>query len=1119
MGTALGIAALSAGLAALAISPCSGQTFGQITGVVTDATGAVVVGATVTVTNPETSLTRTATTNDAGNYTVPSLLPGIYNVKTEKQGFQAESRSGIELQVQQVARLDFQLRVGSRADTVEVSGGAPLLTTENATVGTVIENRRIVDLPLNGRNFLQLVALSPNVSANFVNSGGQADSRQGGDRAGQEISVAGMRREFNYYTLDGVDNTDVNFNTYIFLPSIDALQEFKVQTGIYSAEFGREAAQINVSTKSGTNEYHGSLFEFLRNSDLDARPFGFTNQVPAKNPFKWNQYGFTLGGPVEIPKLFNGRSRLFFLSNYEGFRLRNQTQSVYSTAPAGMRTGDFSQILPDTVITDPLNSNQPFSNNRIPTMRLDSIAQGLLKFFPAPNVPGAGLANNYLALDANTTDKDQFTQRIDLVESSKSSWFGRYSWQDEHQVQPALAQNGSNLLVNVKQAMISNARILAANWVNEFRFGYNGFFNSYGRELAYKEDVVKELGIPLLADLPPAAWGIPFISVSGFSAFGDQTDGPYVTNDHTFQWTDNVSWVHGAHSIKFGAEVRRDRFNQAGNQFPRGSFIIQGQSTGYGFSDFMLGYSHQDEDAAGLAVTQFRATSQAYFADDSWKARPNLTIDIGLRYEFSPPWADRGDSLLNAYVPAIVTTPNAPANLHPTVIRIGSGPFYAGSPVIFDPSVPVARDGRLGDRLIASDHTNFAPRLGIAWSPSPQWTIRAGAGIFYVQDTGNPRFDMGRTIAGRKRDIATGNQLTFEHPFLSSGTNTCGVPSPPFICISTPQIFANIYGRQTPYVEQYELNIQRQLTNSLVAEIGYLGSQGHRLERLYYLNQPVPGTTSVAARAPFPELGIIQEVGNVVDSNYNSLAAKLTRRLSGGLTFLAGYTFSKSIDDGSGVRTIGTDGVHPQDSRCISCERSLSIFDARHRFVSSVLYAVPAGKGRKFLTRGIGSAVAGGWEVGSIVTVSSGFPIYVINGKDQSNTAVGNDRPNATGASTKLSNPTTGEWFNIQAFALQPPGTFGNLGRNVATSPGIFDWDFSAHRNFNFSERRYLQFRFECFNCANHPNFGDPNVTLTSNLLDKGGVPIPGTGRFGAITSTRTGIDMRELQFSLKLII
>ena len=1112
--TLLWISLLSASLVSL---PCFGQTFGEITGVVTDSSGGLVVGATVTVTNPETNVTRTATTNTAGNYNFPSLLPGIYSVKAEMQGFQAENRSGIELQVQQVARIDFQLKVGSMAETIEVTGGAPLLNTENATVGTVIENKRIVDLPLNGRNFIQLIALSPNVSANFANSGGQATSRQGGDRSTQEFSVAGMRREFNYYTLDGIANSDVNFNTYLFLPSIDALQEFKVQTGVYSAEFGHEAAQVNVSTKSGTNEYHGALFEFLRNSKLDARPFAFTSQVPPQSPFKWNQYGFTLGGPIQIPKLFNGKNRLFFMSNYEGFKLRNQTQTVYSTASAAMRTGNFSELLPGTVIKDPLN-NQPFAGNMIPAQRLDKIAQGLLEFFPAPNIPGTGLLNNYLALDANTTDKDQFSQRIDFVESTKSSWFGRYSWQNEGQVQPALKLNGTSLLIDVKQAMISNTRLFSPTWVNEFRFGYNGFFNSYARELAYKRDIVKELGIPLLSDPVPAAWGIPSISISGFSAFGDQTDGPYVTNDHTFQWIDNISWTHGTHSVKLGGEVRRDRFNQAGNQFPRGSFIIQGQSTNYAFADFMLGYSHQDENSAGLAVTQFRATSQAYYIDDSWKARPNLTIEAGLRYELTPPWADRGDSLVNAYVPYIDITPNVPLSRHPTLIRIGSGGFYDNSPVIFDPSVPVARDGRMGDRLVATDYKNFAPRLGIAWSPSVKWTVRAGAGFFYVQDQGNPRFDMGRTIAGRKRDIATNNELTFEHPFLSSGTNSCHVASPPFICISAPQIFANMYARRTPYVEVYELNIQRQLTTNTVAEFGYLGSQGHQLERLYYLNQPVPGTTSVAARAPYPEFGIIQEVGNVIDSNYNSLSAKLTRRLSNGLTFLAGYTFSKSIDNGSGVRTVGTDGVHPQDNRCLSCERGLSIFDSRHRFVSSVLYELPVGKGRRFLSHGIAGSIVGGWELSSIVTFSSGFPEYISDGIDRSNTAVGNDRPNATGASTSLSNPTTGEWFNVQAFALQPAGTFGNVGRDVVTGPGIATWDFSTLKNFNFTERRYLQFRFEAFNAANHPNWGDPGVSLNANLLGGSGVPIPGTGSFGQITSTRSGIDMRELQFSLKLI-
>jgi hypothetical protein len=423
------------------------QTFGEITGVVEDSSGAVLPNALVTVTNLGTNFTRSVSTNSAGTYTFPALLPGRYNVRAEIAGFQPEVRTGVELQVQQTARLDFHLSVGSVTEAIEVQGGAPMLATEDATVGTVIENRRIVELPLNGRNFLSLIALSPNVTATYANGGSNAGapSRQGGDRATQNFSVAGMRREFNYYTLDGVSNTDVNFNTYAFLPSIDALQEFKVQTGVYPAEYGREATQVNVSTKSGTNSYHGTLFEFLRNSALDARPYGFTRTVPVSAPFKWNQYGFTLGGPVQIPKVFDGRNRLFFMSNFEGFRMRRQTQQVFSTAPASMRAGDFSQLLPGIRITDPLNGNQQSSGNIIPASRLSKPGVGLLEFFPAPNIGGAGIVNNYLALQNRSNDKDQFTQRVDYTESSRSNWFGRFSWQSEY-------QTGSGALLEWKDA-------------------------------------------------------------------------------------------------------------------------------------------------------------------------------------------------------------------------------------------------------------------------------------------------------------------------------------------------------------------------------------------------------------------------------------------------------------------------------------------------------------------------------------------------------------------------------------------------------------------------------------------------------------------------------------------
>src|ERR1700730_826530 len=363
------------------------QTAGQITGEVHDQSGAAAPNAAVTVTNTGTNASRSTTTNDAGIYSFPSLVPGTYQVRVALQGFQPVVRTDIELQVQQTARVDFTLNVGQATQAVEVSGAVQLLTTENATVGTVIGQKSIEDLPLNGRNFLQLVALSPNVTYGFMAPNNE-QRRQGGTRTEQNISIAGMRGTWNYYTLDGIDNTDVNFNLYVQLPSVDALQEFKVQSGIYPAEFGREAGQINVSTKSGTNDYHGTLFEFLRNSVVDARPYDFEGTSPAKSPFRWNQYGFTVSGPVEIPKLFDGKNKLFFMSNFEGFKSRRTDTGIYKTAPDSWRDGDFSAMV--APLYDPKtrvgNTATPFQGNMIDSSRFDPISVKLMsEFWPLPN--------------------------------------------------------------------------------------------------------------------------------------------------------------------------------------------------------------------------------------------------------------------------------------------------------------------------------------------------------------------------------------------------------------------------------------------------------------------------------------------------------------------------------------------------------------------------------------------------------------------------------------------------------------------------------------------------------------------------------------------------------------
>jgi Carboxypeptidase regulatory-like domain len=1098
--TALVCLAFASGLA----MPLGAQTLGEITGVITDSSGAVIVGAKVTATNIGTNATRVATSNDAGVYSFPAMQPGAYTLKVEMAGFKSFTETGIQLQVQQTARIDVTMEVGEVTQTVEVSGGTALLTTENATVGTVIENKRIVDLPLNGRNFLQLVGASPNVSAGFQNAG-QAGSRQGGTRSQQNISLAGQRSQFNRFTLDGVENTDVNFNTYIILPSIDALQEFKVQIGIFPAEFGRATSQINVSTKSGTNGLHGAVFEFLRNDVLDAKNYAvLPNQhaIP-KEPFKWNQYGFTVGGPVWLPKLFDGRDKLFFMTNFEGYRDRKTLRGIYTVPTAEMRRGNFAGL---PTIYDPLDPNRAaFQGNIIPLERFHPTSVDLLEFYPAPNV--AGTVFNYQNQQKRVIDKDQFIQRIDVTESSNSQWFGRYSYGDETQIQPALWLNGSKLITTVHQGMLSNTRVLSVNKVNELRLGYNYFFNSLGRELAFERDVVTELGIPGVTPGPPIAWGIPSIGIAGYSGFGDDSEGPYVNKNHTYQLADNFAWTIGKHSIRFGGELRKDQYNQVGNQFARGSFGFEPTASasptsggGHAYADFLLGYCKRCEASISLAEIQFRAFSQYYYIDDTWKIRPNLTLNIGVRYENTPPWFDETGRLVNIHVPFADATPNVQdLSRHPTLIRIGSGDFYEGIPLRFNPAIKVARDGRLGDRLVRRDNNDWAPRLGIAYSPTSRWTIRAGGGIFYSQDTGNPRFDMARNFAGRRRDESTiqNPDLNWNAPFRNLGGT---------VQINNPYVLGNINERRTPYVMQYMMNAQRQLDNQTVLEVGYIGSQSRKLESLRAFNESIPGTVgSVLQRAPYPEFGRIQEVDGSGKASYSGLGVRLQKNFSSGLTYLVGYTWSRSIDNASSIRSHNGDTLFPQNSYNIAAEKALSTFHTAHRFVTTALYELPFGKGKPYLdTGGIANVLLGGWQLGSIITIQTGSPVTISTGQDRAQTGGGFDRPNTTGADAVLpkSERTTSRYFDTSAFVLQPLGTFGNVGRNTLIAPGILNWDFSTLKNFRIAEGHEIQFRFEAFNFANHAQWNAPNTNRSS-------------GDFGRINSTRT---MRELQFGLKYI-
>ena len=1114
--------------------PLWGQTFGEITGRVTDASGAAVAGATITLTSTATNAIRTTESGGEGFYTFPSVPPGTYDVKASHTGFKVVTTNNVEVQVQQTVRLDLALQIGEVSQSVEVSAYADLLQAENATVGTVVETKSITELPLNGREYLNLVTLAPNVS-NLAPAAGQAGSRQGGDRANQSISAGGNRIVYDYYTLDGVVNTDPNFNTYIVLPSIDAIQEFKVQTGVYPAEFGHEATQINVLTKSGGNAYHGSLFEFVRNNDFDALPYQFTATKPGVSPFKWNDYGFEIDGPIVIPKLFNGRNRLFFMANDEWLVQRQSSQAVYSVPTPQMFQGNFSQL--GNIIYDP-STKIPFTNNTIPTSMLSPISQTLLKYYESSALPG--LTNNYVQNEASPLNRDGFILRMDFVESSKSQWTGRYSWGAEDQSTQSINVSGSKLTVGYEQYLGSNTRILSPNIVNEARFGYSRFFNALTAIGAFNTNYVQQLNLPNLAAGPPVTWGIPSVTFvsDGFSGFGDNSDGPYQNSNNTTQFIDNLSWNKGKHSFKFGFEYDRQNFNQFGNQYTRGQYQFNPNATrsatntgGDAFADFLLGDVYMATVAVSAANVLFHRNAEAAFVDDTWKITPKLTLSIGLRYELTPPFTDSINNLFIVYVPHNDFAPQSPQSDWPYFVRQGncSDPYTANPPIAvrWTKTPAVCSNGLLPNQLMGTRYTDFAPRFGIAYSFDSKTVIRTGFGKFFSQDNSNSTFfDLARNLAVRNSNIADSGSPTIGGvPFGYSNAfpSTTGATVP----VGAPYAYSVNPGHHTAYTLQYLFNIQRQLGSTWAIEVGYLGSVSHHMAGFWNQNMGVPSPVGTAAsHLPFGDYGFIQTVEDMGNAEYNSFAVKIEKRFSGGLSLLAAYTHAVAIDDTSGIRVQGYDTLFPQNSDCIRCERGLSSFDTRNRLVVSPLYELPVGKGKLLnIENGFANTVIGGWQAGGIVTIQSGIPQTItIGGTDQSNTQSGYDRPNATGVGSGASNPSPAGWYNPAAFVEAPFGSFGNVGRDSATAPGVFTINAELHKNFRmpYKEGHQLQFRAEAFNVLNRPNWGAPNGSILAGAAVPGQPTAPhqgfGTinGLAGQLNGFPASIPMRQLQLGLK---
>lgn len=1095
------------------------QTSGEITGLVTDSSGAAVSGATVTATNKATSATRKATTTSEGLYAFPSLLPGGYELKVEQQGFKTARLDNITLEVQQTVRLDVTMEVGQVGETLTITSNSALLNAENATVGTVINNKIVTELPLNGRQYLNLVALSPNVNV-LAPAAGQAGARQGGERAQQAISAGGQRIFYDYYTLDGVNNMDVNFNSYVALPSIDAIQEFKVQIGVYPAEFGHQSTQVNVLTKSGGNAYHGTLFEFLRNDKLDAKQYQFTSAKP-KNPFKWNDFGFEMDGPVRIPKLFNGKDKLFFMSNYEALRRRQSVLNTFTVPTAKMFGGDFSELLPSTVIYDP-NTGQPFVGNIIPTNRLDPISVKFLKYYNSGN---ALTTNNYAQTSSQPFNRDGFVLRLDFIESPKSQWMGRYNWGDENNSTQGLNLAGTKVLTNYEQYTGSNTRTITSNLVNDARFGYTRFFNSLGTLSAGSLDVISSIGIPNQKSGDPITWGIPNVVFNGggFTGIGDANDGPYANNNNTLQFVDKLSWIHGKHTFAFGGEYNRQNYNQVGNQFSRGVFTFQANATkdpvtgngGYSFAEFLLGKLFVSTNAAAIADAKFQRNVFHTFIDDTWKVTPKLTLSLGLRYELTPPFTNKYGNYFAVAVPKIQFNANVPEADWPFFVRQGKNCTdpYEGLSIRWTSTKAVCGTG-LSNNLKETKYKSFAPRVGIAYSPNDKTVIRAGFGIFYMEDIANSAyFDLARNIAARV-DLTTTPALPITWSNAISGGNGTVVQVPP------PFALTAAYDHATPYTIQYVLNVQRQLSDNWALEVGYLGSQSHHLYGFQNINQALPGPlSSINSRRPFANFGVISYVNDGFNANYNAGSVKLTRRFSEGVSLTTNYTWSKSIDNASGTRTQGLDTLFPQDSSCLLCERGLSSFDVRHRWVLGAVYELPIGRGKLLgISNSIANGFVGGWQLSANSTIQSGVPQSLTIGIN--NAGTNNplpDRPSLSGTGNGyVANRTPSRWYDPAAFVVAPQGSFGNVGRNTMITPHFQAIDMAVHKQFHmgYKEGHVLQFRLEAFNVFNHPVWGAPNGNILAGPTFPGAASNAAHQGFGVISST--ALPMRQLQLGLK---
>jgi len=1089
---------------------------GSIVGTVADPSGAVVAGATVTVTNIGTNIAVKTTTDGSGNYVVTPLEVGRYSVAVEAQGFKRSVHSDIPVNVQDRVRVDTSLEVGVVTDTVAVESSAPRLQTDTSDLGQVVDSKRIVDLPLNGRFFTRLAVLTAGTTPTPA---GARDEETGG------FSANGVRPYQNNYLLDGVDNNSmsedlVSKQSFVVGPAPDAIAEFKVQTNSMSAEFGRSGgAVLNVTIKSGTNGLHGTIYEFLRNSDLDAKNF-FDDPSSPIPPFKLNQFGFSVGGPVMLPKVYDGRNRTFFFFDYQGTRIRTG-QTFLATVPVdGWRTGNFAgynQIFdPNSTVTDASGNSTrtPFPNNQIPTTRFNPIAQKLLSLFPQPNIAGStssfGVANNYISNPVEPNDTDQFDLRIDHKISDSDSIFGRLSYSNNTDNPPgpipppldAASFSSGNFINRPRNALIGETHIFSPRLVNELRLGYSRN-RSERLQFNANENLSAQYGIPGIP-FSTNNGGLPSFSVGGLNSFGSSEYQPTVETQEIWQIVDSLSWTLGRHAIKIGAELKpRVNFSILQPPVPRGSFSFSGQftadpnnvsNTGLGSADFLLG-TLSNAQLSSFINDVFQQPGQFYFIQDDFKVNRKLTVNLGLRYEF-------------------VTHPlekyNAEANFNIATNTLDIAPGRTDAlPPNFYPQIQVNRNAPRN--LVPNQKLNFAPRVGFAYNLFNKTVIRGGYGIFYSSYEAGPLSIPNPGNNPPFFEQTNYNTISFVQPNPLVGNLSQGFPADALTNPSLPSLFSLDPKFSNPYVQHFQFSIQQDLGWNTIWEIAYAGSKGTKLYEFRNANAvaatPNPNANYADLRQR-PYLGDLPYWCACNSSTYHSLQTKVEKRFSGGLSFLTAYTYSKAIDEQSAASLGFHSGGYFRNNNNPQWEKGPADFDVKHRFVNSITYELPIGKGKRFGNNlnTFGQLILGGWELQGIQSASSGMPFTIQAAIGESNTnGDAEERPNRVlGVPLYPSNQNASLWFNPAAFTAAAFGTYGNSGRNIIyTSPQV-SVDTSLFKHFPLWEGAKLEFRSEFFNMLNHPNFRADSL---NNSFDS-----PGAGQFSSAQPSR------QIQFALKVI-